>query len=222
MKKISYFILSSLAAFAMLVATPSVQADNLLVNGGFESEIGIGSDPNGMPQNWYTFVGGGPVGSGLSTLNPLFGLQNGQSNIAGEANSFTGMQQIVLGVTPGLEYTFSVWAASTDSAGNPGSLGVDPEFRIEFIETAGFTEVGRVNGDITTTPVVQTYQQYTVTGLAPAGADALKAVVVAASFGGAQDGGISWDQARVGIPEPGSLALIGMGALGLVVRRRRR
>ena len=63
------------------------------------------------------------------------------------------------------------------------------------------------------------------TAPAPVGTAFAQAVIVKVDEDGTGGGSIFWDDASLGsvqIPEPTSLALFGLGALGLTAARRRR
>ena len=216
------FLTAGLAAVAMLVAASTAQAD-LLLNGSFETPVDTGA---ASPGNWYTFASAGAAGAGNSTLNPLTGSMNGQTNIANDPDQFTGMQQLINGITPGEEYTFDIFALATDSNGMAQmDATVNAEFRIEW--TIDGMSQGAGNNVAIGGSLTDTYQQFSTTLVAPDGVNGLLAVFAVQSFGGLEnpDGGVAWDDASVtgpsAVPEPGSLALFGLSALGLISRRRR-
>jgi hypothetical protein len=202
-------------ALVALCATHSA-ADELGGNLGFEGAFGGIVAPT--PGNWFGFVGPGAVGAGVNTDDPRTGLNNAAIVIAGAANSFAGLQQNVDGITVGEAYSFSFYGKTA-----PGPFDVGTEFRIEWLD-AGGAEVSR---DQLTTPFTDTYTQYSVGGSAPVGATQLRAVIALQSFQGGTTGTVRIDDTSiqgpsVAVPEPGSIALLGLGMLGLVAQRRRR
>ena len=72
-----------------------------------------------------------------------------------------------------------------------------------------------------------TYEMFSVSGTAPAGAVAARFVYAVQTFGSEQDGGatnsgfINVDDISVTIPEPSAATLFGLGLVGLLLRRKR-
>lgn len=206
----------SIAAFF----TTSTHASEVGGNLSFENPLGgTGADPFSDPLNWFGFTGSGAVGVGTSDSDPLDGTFQAEISFAGSVNSFAGFQQVVPGITSGETYTFSVFA-KTD-----GNLyDVVNELRIEWLNSAG-DEVGRTENLL---PIFTTdYVQYSQGGVAPADATQLRAVIAGQSFNGATGTGLArFDSASIQgpavIPEPSSVALLGMSVFGWFGRRRRR
>ena len=203
-----------LVAAVLLASSANAQSTvELFSNNDFEGPFGGGDVVN--EANWHEFNNGAGTGAGTSTTNPLSGATHGQIEIAGAANSFAGLQQQAA-VTAGDTYTFSFFAE--EDAG----LDVGIEYRIEWLNAAG----GEVSRDqLTATTFGTPYSQFTVGGVAPAGAVVGRAVIALQSFQGGTQGLVRIDDTSftgpAAIPEPTALAMLGLGGLGLVVRRRR-
>jgi hypothetical protein len=99
---------------------------------------------------------------------------------------------------------------------------VGAELRIEWRNSGSNTEVSRTPNS---TPVpTSAYSEFGLTAAVPAGADTARLVYAIQSFGpGATDSGIAFvdDVSFAVIPEPSTMALLGLGTLALVIRRRR-
>lgn len=101
-------------------------------------------------------------------------------------------------------------------------MDVGIEYRIEWRDAAD-NEISR--DQLTATTFGSPYSQFSVGGVAPAGAVAARAIIALQSFQGGTQGLIRVDDTSftgpAAIPEPTALAMLGLGGLGLVARRRR-
>lgn len=217
--KLSALSTGFLLVIAVLL-TSSANAQStveLFSNNDFEGPFGTGDVTEA---NWNSFAGGGAVGAGTNTSNPLSGLVHGQIEIAGEGNSFAGLQQETA-VTVGDSYTFSFFGEQD------AGLDVGVEFRIEWRDAANVEIPGtRVDQGINFAGFGTSYSQFSVSGTAPAGAVTGRAVIALQSFQGGTQGLVRIDDTSflgpaAAIPEPTALAMLGLGGLGLAVRRRR-
>ncbi len=217
---------SLFAVASVLVAASAVNAQvgpNLLNNPGFESPLGFDFS---NPFNWNGFFGG-PAGVFLQAFNDTGATPRSGSNalvttIRGAAgvtdgfNAFTGHVQIVQNLTPGTSYQFSVFART-----NPRVLD-GAEFRIEWQNAAG-QEVSR-NNSVISSLLSSSYQQFSISEAAPAGA--VRAALVLAVQSGDHTGpiadtSVAFDDASFqSIPAPAAATLLGLG--GLLAARRRR
>lgn len=203
------------AVFAMAA---SAQADELAGNLGFEDPMGPVNGDASTEQNWFGFTGPGSVGVGTNTIDPLSGANHAELVIADNTtNSFVGIQQWI-DAEEGENYDFSFFAKN-----DGGTYDVGNEFRIEWIDSGG-AEISRIQ---LTDAFTNTYSSYTVGGVAPAGTVQLRAVIALQSFNGGAGNGVariddtSVQGPAVAVPEPTSLAVISLGLLGFVTRRRR-
>ena len=170
------------AVVAAMTLCSGAQAQNVnFVNGDFESVL---FDANIIPVtgNTIPFDNGGTTLGFSDTTSPFAGLTHGTAQILGDENSFAGFQQQIANIVAGANYTFEFYGRSSA----PTLEGIDAEFRIEYFDAAGgvlgpggiFTN----NVGITST-VTDTYQLFSQTNVAPAGATSLRAVVAVQSFG---------------------------------------
>ncbi|HEX5222889.1 MAG TPA: PEP-CTERM sorting domain-containing protein [Verrucomicrobiae bacterium] len=188
---------------------------NLLVDGGFENPITQDGPP--FVGLWEGFNGGGAAAFNTATM-PRTGAQSLGLSINNTINTFAGAFQDVVGLTPGMSFSLDGWHATTSS---PLNLGV--EIRIEWRNSVSNTEVGRTPN---ATPVpTASYTAFNLSGLVPAGADTARVVYAIQSFSTNPLGNGNVfvdDMSFTVVPEPSSMALLGLGGLALVASRRKR
>lgn len=127
--------------------------------------------------------------------------------------------------TPGMTYTLTGWAGAESNAMMTGA-----EFAIEFLD-AGLNIIGSSVQSLLPTLFVDNglafdYKMYTLNGVAPAGTVWVRS---RASMIGAQSNPAGGGQAYVVddftltvVPEPTTMAVLGLGALALLRRRAKR
>ena len=173
-------------SFAVITATlcaslANAQNVELATNLGFEDPIGMEGDT--APDQWNPFFAAGAAGAGTGTTAPLEGATHGEMTIAGDPNSFAGLQYQIDDITEGESYTFSFSARSAE----PSLGGVDGEFRFEFIDADGAIIGDQFAFNEAVAPA-DTYEMFTQTRVAPIGAASLRAVIAIQSFGAGADG----------------------------------
>jgi Carbohydrate binding domain/PEP-CTERM motif len=243
MKTLNQIIGSSIAIAATIALSASTaQAQNLLVNPGFDNAAGFTSNPilpAGVNQGWATFgasqnnMFNSPVDAPLSDGYALLAVNNPGNNWNPQ-----GAYQVVSGITPGTTYTYSIWAITdTGSTWGPTPVDIQLSFGDGSVNPAS-TPPGAVA--TTATPVdlspnngsfnfgtsvannANGWVQYTVSATAPAGS--VYGIVYAMFMDNAQitTENMYFDNASLTavVPEPTILALLGAGLTFGLLRRR--
>lgn len=215
--------MNKIAVMALAMFAGAATGQNLLNNPGFEDPLGFDFS---NPLNWNGFFGG-PAGTFLQAFNDtgatprsgnnaLVTTIQGVPGVTTGFDAFTGHVQIVLGLSAGTEYEYSVWARTNPAITNGA------EFRIEWQDAFG-TEISRINVEIQDF-LTSDYQQFSLGGIAPAGTARAAVVLATQSFindGVIANTSVAWDDASlVAVPAPASIALLGLAGLSAARRRR--
>lgn len=199
---------------ALVLLAANQAAANLFVNPGFEDPITSDGPP--FVGFWEGFNGAG--GQAINgTVMPRNGTLNLAISISGVNESFAGAFQDVP-VVAGNNYTFSGWHKTPS---NPLDVGV--EFRIEWRNAGSNSEISRTPNS--TTAPTSDYSQFTLSAIAPAGADVARAVYAIQTFGGdgpSNTGTVFVDDVSFVIPEPASVGLAAIAGIALLATRRRK
>ena len=210
-----------LVALSMMSFAGDARA-NLFNNAGFESLLEY-SDPS-LP-NWFAFFGAGSQGT-FSTADPGFtgtpmplsGAHNLSIENDGTPSGFSGVFQRVP-VAAGSDYTFS-FEAKDNSPG--GSFLIGAEFRIEWFD-GGLAPLGATPNIPIAASLTTSYQPFSLTATAPAGAAIGQPVIAVETFSASGNTGIlNVDNASFVVPEPGTVTLAGLGVVALLGARRRK
>lgn len=207
----------AVTAGALLTVSTGAHAQNLLSNAGFEVQVNFDGNDVG---NWNSFFGGAPFQMSEHVLGPPsvegdFTLQIGTT---GQLNTFVGVSQTI-DIDADNEYQFSIFAREVVQ------LGADVEFRIEWVDGGGniigdqFALNTNITGDLTSD-----FQEFSISAFSPADAAQARAVIAVQTFNGGaapHEGFFQFDATSfTKIPAPGTLALLGLGAMGVARRRR--
>lgn len=202
----------AMLACALVVAGTNHANAELLSNPGFETAPFV-ADGFGVGK-WAPFAGGDMNTSEIGSTTPRTGANAAELTIVSD-EGFAGFFQDVP-ATAGADIDWSVWAMDVG-----GDNGAGVEMRIEYRDSVANTEISRTANLVPASLSASVYEQVVVSDVVPAGADTARVVFAIQSFGGPFPGSVFVDDAMVNtIPEPASIAMIGLAGLALAARRR--
>lgn len=199
----------SIVWLAVLAGVLPAGAQNLLTNPGFEiSDGGAGAQNWG---NWFN-PGAGVSQQRVTTEFHTGGASANTHLTLDPDNDLGAWLQAVSGWSVGDTITASIWAKSNITGGAYAQLG------IEFVGGGGI-QFGPTTASANWTQLSQTL-------VIPTGTTQVKLVALHANTANST-GDIWWDDASMtlaAVPEPSSIAMMGIGLLGLLyaVRRARK
>lgn len=221
-------IKSALIATTLSIASLTAQAApvQLITNGGFET---------GNFSGWTTVNNGGSSGCGSNVwevnatghegcgtmAKPISGTYAAYNTFDGTANPYTLSQQIVV---PGSVLAATLSFMDEFSMSYSGTLRT---FRVDFYDQANTTLLGNVLTQTVGTSQSQawTTNSFDVTALLASQANKTITLrfteIVPTAYTGPGNFGLDNISLQANVPEPGSLALLGLGVLGFAASRRK-
>lgn len=197
----------AVAAFA----TTQAFSATTIADPSFEDAANFVDDGNGVGK-WNSFSQA-PASATITTAAARTGSSSAEL-VLGAANLFAGFFQDIM-VNPGDTITLDLWHQAVNQ--EAGSI----EIRIEWQSGGG--EIART-ANANPAPG-STFENFTISHLAPAGADTARVVYATQSFGGDTDAVVNIDDFTVSgstVPEPSGALLLALGAFGFVSARSRK
>ncbi len=235
MKKFSKLIGIGIGVVAALVISASTaQAQNLLTDGSFENGTFTGNPIGlaGVGQGWANNFGGAvPVQSDMSSAaaSPEDGSYSLLTvNAVGNNWNPVGTYQIVGGgvngvnINVGATYSLSAYALQDANTPLSGTYGTPIDMQIQFLDST-LANISTIDLGWSALGPVGTWQQYSLSGVAPAGTVYASAYLMFMDNGQTSPDIVYFDNAILSVPEPTTLALLSLGlAVPLYVIRRRK
>ena len=191
-------------ASTLLASTPAYGAE-LLTNPGFED---LDTDTN-YGDGWGSF--------GSAGFNAFFGPDGHASFFSDNTGNFGGVFQLGIAGTPGTPYEFVLTNVRIEANAN-----ANYRFGLEYYEIDDSTKVGETIASISLTTTGDGLS-FSMQGTAPAGTAIIRPIILydnTISTGAGQENIFVFEASLTEVPEPGSLLLLGGGALVLLCRRR--
>ena len=229
----------AIAITAALAATQGASATELISNGGFESGLSAWtvSDLAGGSGSWFSVSGTSAPLSGLSTVGPFVGSGYALSDQVGPGTHALTQTFTVAPSASSVILSFNMFANSYGgSVANGGVLdhtGAAVELgRVDLLSVgAGAFDTGAgvisnfFSGvDSGSTPNPYTSYTFDITSLVAAGGTFQLRFAESDNQGFFNMGvdNVSIDAQAGAVPEPGSIALLGLGLFGMASLRRRK
>lgn len=220
--KIQQFLKTLICSAALGAATMSAHA-NLLVDPGAESQISTPNPATGYGQGWSLFNG-----AAFSTTVAQSGTWSMACNGPGGFSVPGAYQQFA--ATAGQVFTLSGFGLTTAALTPDASFGV---LQLTYFSGANGTgsNLGTVesspgnaysSAQINSTSAVNTWIPLSVSATAPVGTMSVQAFVITIDQSAAPIYFDNLNLTATAVPEPSTLALAGMGGMGILTLLRRR
>jgi len=220
------------SAACLLLSAASLHAQ--ITNPGWESPTNTAGGTDTNATGWTMTASGEPGTNG--NRDTFYANSGSWSYWLQDFETSGSSTQSIPGIVAGTNYNFT--SQMLFELGSGTTVGVTDGYdnipgensylQMQFTNTLG-TPIG--SADVTNIPsgsvtLNRVWAPYSVTGVAPAGAT--RVVLSIGWTGGAGDGGTGSQSAFADdvtlttvVPEPATLSVLGLGAVGLMVRRRR-
>lgn len=189
--------------FGMVLAlgVPSMASAELLFNPGFEDLGDVDTDPG---DGWGSF--------GAAGFNAFFGANGHASLFMDNDGNSGGIFQTGIAGSAGTEYQFELTDVLIES-----NAEANVSFGLEYYGAGDATKLGE-----TLVTLDLNSPNFIMSGTAIAGTEFIRPIILFDTAVGTPDGGENvfiFDASLTAVPEPGSLALMGVGA-ALLLRRK--
>lgn len=197
---------------AVFLFSAAVASANVIVNGDFEDDVGL----SGTAWNVFNSINGWSTlsGPGIEVQhNTIVTAQSGDQYVELDSYGNSAMSQSISGLTAGQSYDLSFWFhARTNNGSNDN--GIDVYWGDSAPGTLELSIVDAIFSDFTSG-----WQEFTLNLIASA--STMYLTFSAAGWNNSLGGFVDNVSMTASVPEPGSLALLAIGLLGLALGRRR-